>query len=219
MYKILLLEDDELLSETLVDFLSEEQFEIETAFNGEEVLELNFDNHYDLYLLDINVPKINGLDLLQQLRQAGDTTPAIYLTSYKDKATLKEGFLKGADDYLIKPVDPEELILRIQSLLKRCGKQFDNVILKENLVFNPHSRRLLQHNEDLNLPVKVILLLELCLENRGQIVTKDMIVNRLWHASEEYSEGSLRVYVNTLKKVLGKESVSNVKGVGYKVEF
>lgn len=219
MYKILLLEDDTLLSETLEDFLSEEGFKIDQAFDGEEVLELNYESNYDLYLFDINVPKINGLELLQQLRDTGDNTPAIFLTSYKDKETLKEGFVCGADDYLTKPVDLDELLLRIHSLLKRCGKQLDIIELSSNMTFNPQSRRLIQDNKDMNLPIKVITLLELCLENRGQIITKDMIVNRLWSTSEEYSEGSIRVYINNLKKVLGKESISNVKGIGYKVEF
>ena len=219
LYKILLLEDDQLLCETLEDFLSEENFEVDTAFDGEEVLELNFENNYDLYLLDINVPKINGLELLKQLRSTGDETPTIYLTSYKDKDTLKEGFLSGADDYLIKPVDTEELILRIHSLLKRSGKQLVDIVINDRITYNPVSKRLLENKEDLNVPIKVTTLFELCLENRGNIITKEMIVDRLWSPCEDYSEGSIRVYINNLKKILGKESIANIKGVGYKVEF
>jgi len=219
LFKILLLEDDKLLCESLEDFLNEEGFSVDVAYDGEEVLELNFENNYDLYLLDINVPKINGLDLLKQLRDTGDNTPTIFLTSYKDKDTLKTGFLNGADDYLVKPVDLDELILRMTSLLKRCGKEVKEIILHNRILYNPSTKRLVQDNQDLNVPVKVMSLFELCLENRNTIVTKEMIVNRLWSISEEYSEGSIRVYVNSLKKILGKESIHNIKGIGYKIEF
>ena len=83
MYKILVLEDDELFASTVEDFLSDEGFEVDIAFDGEECLELNFKKNYDLYIFDINVPKINGLELLEQLRTSGDNTPSIFLTSYK----------------------------------------------------------------------------------------------------------------------------------------
>lgn len=219
MSKILILEDDKLFCESLEDFLSDEGFEVDTASNGEEALDKNFENNYDLYLLDINVPKINGLDLLKELRQSGDDTPSIFLTSYKDKETLQQGFINGADDYLKKPVDLDELLLRINSLLKRCGKQIQEVTLNNGLMYNPQTKRLLKDDRDLQVPNKVIDLFELCLENRNSIVSKEMIVEKLWSINEEYSEGSIRVYVNNLKKLLPSDSLINIKGIGYKVEF
>ena len=219
MFKILVLEDDELFAETLEDFLEEEDYEVDIACDGEVALEMNYEKNYDLYLLDINVPKLNGLELLKELRASGDETPTIYLTSYKDKQTLQDGFLSGADDFLRKPVDMDELLLRIKSLLKRSGKQIEEVLFANSLVYKPDVKRVYENGTDLNLPVKVLSLLELCLEHRGEIVTKDMIVSRLWSTDEEYSEGSIRVYINNLKKVVGKESFVNIKGVGYKIEF
>mgnify|MGYP005989586653 FL=1 len=219
MFKILVLEDDELFASTLEDFLEDEGFEVDIANDGEECLDLNYEKNYDLYIFDINVPKINGLDLLKQLRNCGDTTPSIFLTSYKDKDTLKEGFVNGCDDYIRKPVDLDELILRIKALLKRNKKQFDIVELNSTLTFNPDTKRVFENNVDLNLPVKITELLELFIENRGSIVTKEMIISKLWNVDEDYSEGSIRVYINQVKKLLGKESVSNIKGIGYKIEF
>lgn len=217
--KILLLEDDKLFAQSIEDFLDEEGFCVDLVYDGQEALEKNFSNNYDLYLLDINVPKLNGLELLKELRDFNDTTPAIFLTSYKDKETLKQGFINGADDYLTKPVDLDELILRIHSLLKRVGKHLDMVELDNGISFNPLTQRVLQNGIDLNVPIKVAQLFELCLENRNAMITKEMIVSKLWATDEEYSEGSIRVYINNLKKILGKDSVCNVKGVGYKVEF
>lgn len=219
MYKILVLEDDELFASTVEDFLSDEGFEVDIASDGEECLDLNFKKNYDLYLFDINVPKINGLELLEQLRTSGDNTPSIFLTSYKDKDTLQTAFLNGCDDYLKKPADLDELLLRIKALLKRNKKQFDVIKLSESVTFNPANKRVYENEEDLNLPIKVLELLELFIENRGEIVTKEMIISKLWATSQEYSEGSIRVYINQIKKLLDKDTILNIKGVGYKIEF
>lgn len=216
---ILLLEDDTLFAQSIEDCLEEEGFNIDIAHDGEVALSKNFHNNYDLYLLDINVPKLNGLDFLKELRAINDETPAIFLTSYHDKETLKKGFLNGADDYLTKPVDLDELILRIKSLLKRSNKHINVVKFDNGLEFNPLTKRMYENGVDLNVPIKVVNLFELCLENKEGIITKEMIISKLWSCSQEYSEGSIRVYINNLKKIVGKECLSNVKGIGYKVEF
>ena len=215
MYKILVLEDDELFASTLEDFLIEEKFVIDIAKDGEECLSLNYENNYDLYIFDIKVPKISGLELLASLRNSEDNTPTIFLTSYKDKDTLQEAFVKGCDDYLKKPVDLDELLLRIKALLKRNKKQFELIKLTETLDFNPINKRIYENGIDLNLPTKILDLIELFIENRGDIVTKEMIINRLWAANEDYSEGSIRVYINQIKKLFSDVNVIvNIKGIG-----
>ena len=220
MYKILVLEDDELFASTLEDFLIEEKFVIDIAKDGEECLNLNYENNYDLYIFDIKVPKISGLELLSSLRNSEDNTPTIFLTSYKDKDTLQEAFVKGCDDYLKKPVDLDELLLRIKALLKRNKKQFELIKLTETLDFNPINKRIYENGIDLNLPTKILDLIELFIENTGDIVTKEMIINRLWAANEDYSEGSIRVYINQIKKLFSDANVIvNIKGIGYKIEF
>ncbi len=219
MYKILVLEDDELFASTVEDFLTDEGFEVDIAIDGEECLELNFKKNYDLYIFDINVPKINGLELLEQLRTSGDNTPSIFLTSYKDKDTLQTAFLNGCDDYLKKPADLDELLLRIKALLKRNKKQFDIINLSKSITFNPANKRVYENEIDLNLPIKVLELMELFVENRGEIVSKEMIISKLWSTSQEYSEGSIRVYINQIKKLFDKDAILNIKGVGYKIEF
>ena len=160
------------------------------------------------------------MELLDQLRTSGDNTPSIFLTSYKDKDTLHQAFLNGCDDYLKKPADLDELLLRVKTLLKRNKKQFDIIKLSNSLTFNTLNKRVYDENEDdLNLPIKILDLLELFIENRGEIVTKEMIISKLWATNEEYSEGSIRVYINQIKKLLDKDTIINIKGVGYKIEF
>lgn len=219
MHKLLVLEDDALFLESLEDFLDEEGFFVDTASNGEEVLELCYENSYDLYLFDINVPKLNGIEVLKQIREKNDETPTIYLTSYKDKDKLTEGFLSGCDDYLKKPVDLDELLLRINSLLKRSGKILNEIKLTDEISFEPKNRRVLKNCEDMLIASKLIDLIELFIEKKDTIITKDMIIDKLWSFDEEYSEGSIRVYINNLKKLIGKDKITNIKGVGYKFEL
>jgi len=171
-------------------------------------------------LLDINLPDISGLDLLKEIRNATDETPTIFLTSFKDKETLKEGFENGADDFMTKPFDMDELILRINSLMKRVKKQ--NHIILENVEFNFDNKEVKVDGKIVKFSLKALELFELFYQNNNAIVTKDMIINRLWNASESYSEGSIRVYVNSIKKLFPDTrvfNISNIKNIGYKIEY
>jgi DNA-binding response OmpR family regulator len=217
MINILLLEDDELFAETLIDYLEECQYNITHVVDGEVFISNAYEENYDIYLLDINVPKINGLDSLKEIREHKNT-PAIFLTSYKDKDTLKEGFLSGADDFLTKPFDMDELDLRIHSILRRSGKAIDTIKI-DDIEYNPELNTIYKNGEDVNLGAKAIELFKLFYENNGKIVTKDMIIERLWGYDEEYSEGSLRVYITKVQKLFNSKKITNIKNVGYKVEF
>lgn len=213
--RILLLEDDLLFGESLQDFLEEEGFEITLCRNGQEALERTFEESYDLYLLDINVPMVNGLELLGDLRRADDETPAIYLTSHQDKETMTEGFEQGADDYLKKPVDMDELLLRINALLRRSkGKPTKRV---GELCLDEAHKTISCNGAMLNLTLKEYQLLSLLMQNSDQVVTKEMIITALWNASEEVSDGAIRVYVNRLKSEVGSMRIENVRGIGYKL--
>jgi DNA-binding response OmpR family regulator len=220
MIDILLLEDDELFSETLIDYLEEfGEYKITYASYSTQFLDLIYENRYDLYLLDINLPDISGLDLLKDIRQSGDNTPAIYLTSYKDKETLTQGFVNGADDFLTKPFDMDELNLRITSLMKRCQKQ--SVVTVGNVEFNFDTKTVKKEGKEVKLGIKAMELFELFYQNNNAIVSKDMIIDRLWSTAEDYSDGSLRVYVNHIKKLFDDDTfkITSIKNIGYKIEY
>lgn len=217
--EILLLEDDELFCESLVDFLEEFDFSIDVAVDGQEVLDKTYENNYDLYIFDINVPKINGLELLKMLRDGKDSTPAIFLTSYKDQDTLHTGFLNGADDYLKKPVDLDELYLRIQSLMKRNGYIQEGVKISDNTIFVYQNQKLIVDGKDVDIPIKVNMLLNLLVINKNKIVSKQQIMDTLWSAQEECSDGSVRVYINQIKKLIPNLDLRNIKGVGYQIQL
>jgi len=215
---ILLLEDDELFASSLIDFLDDEGFEVDHSTHIEKFLDMTYYNHYDLYLLDINIPDGSGLDVLKDLRNSNDNTPAIFLTSYKDKETLKDGFKNGADDFITKPVDLDELMYRIDAILKRVGKQ-TSLIKIEDLIYNPMTKEIFKDNIALRLPIKVLELFELLYANRSKVVSKEQIIDKLWGIDEQYSEGSIRVYINKIKQLLNQNSVENIKGVGYKLNI
>lgn len=218
-YKLLILEDNMLLLQTLEDFLSEYAYVCTLVKSGKEALEACYQNNFDLYLVDVKVPDMNGFEFLQALRHSGDRTPAIFITSLNDQESVRKGFLIGGDDYIKKPFDLRELLLRIKAILARTkGAVDDWFIIDAQYKLNLARKRLFQGTTELDLNRKDFELLYLLVKDRGNVVTKEMICNHLWSSSEEINEGSIRVYINNLKKIFGKESILNIRGIGYRFE-
>lgn len=211
---LLVLEDDELFAQSLEDFLDEEGYETTLVKNGEEAVDLCYERGFDLLLLDVNVPKMSGFEVLANLRKLNKNTPAIFITSFKDKDSIQKGFISGADDYMVKPIDLDELALRINALLKRSHK-LDNIIYINDLPYNPSIAKIGR----VHLNNKCKKLLDLLLENKNRCVSKELIFSQVWEWDETPSDASLRVYIATLKKILGKNSIINHKGRGYSLEF
>ncbi|ADV45760.1 response regulator transcription factor [Nitratifractor salsuginis] len=214
--KILLLEDDRLYSETLCDWLEEEGFAVHPCYDPQSAFDVCYQEPFDLYLFDINLPFQNGLETFRQLRESGDRTPVIFLTSREDKASLLEGFAIGADDYLRKPVDLDELSARVRAALRRKNPQ-------RNIPLGPYrmdtrSRDLFLDGQPMKLGRKLYDLLELFVERSGEVVTQEAIKERLWHSDEEASEGAIRVYIARLKKLF-PDAIENIRGVGYRFDL
>lgn len=215
MIKILLLEDDKLFNETIEDVLEEESFEVFSVLDPYSAMELTYKFKFDLYLFDVNLPYESGFTLLKQLREAGDKTPTIFLTSRNDKVSLTEGFDVGADDYMKKPIDLDELLLRIRALLRRQLR--DEKIKLGEYIVDTQSKELYHNGEVIKVGVKAFELLILLLKAKGEVVTIQSIEEELWSSSEEASLGSVRVYVTTLKKYF--PNIENIRGVGYRLKF
>ncbi len=213
--KILLLEDDPLFGESLVDLLEESGLEVKYTLNGQDALDATFNEIFDIYLLDINVPLINGITLLKELRDSNDTTPAIFLTSHKDKEMLQNGFLSGADDYITKPFDADELILRINALLKRVSSTKFKCI--NQLCHDEIHKSISYKNKELELSKKEYTLLLLLMKHVNNTVPKELILDELWSLSESGSDGAIRVYINRIKQLLPDFKIENIRGVGYKL--
>jgi DNA-binding response OmpR family regulator len=214
--KILFLEDDLLFGETLVDLLEDEGYEVQHCPNGQDALDATFREKFDLYLLDINVPLIDGVSLLGELRDADDDTPAIFLTSHTDKAMLEKGFVNGADDFITKPFDNVEFLLRLKALLKRTKRKQAECV--EKLCHDKLHKCIHYNGTLLELSKKEYELLVLLMDHANAPVPKELIYDELWSSAESGgSDGAIRVYINRLKQLLPTMKIENIRGIGYKL--
>ncbi|MEA2029089.1 MAG: response regulator transcription factor [Campylobacterota bacterium] len=216
--KILYLEDDITLSSTISEFLSDEGFDIVSVYNGQKALDRAYEESFDLLILDVKVPKIDGFELLQALREANIITPTIFTTSLNSINDLSKGYTLGADDYLKKPFELEELLFRIKALLKR-HYQLDNdtIEIDSTTSYNINTKELLNGGESYSLNPKEDRLLRLLLAHRNSCVTFDMIFESVWSFSEEHSHQSLRTYIKKLRQYIGKERIESIKKEGYRL--
>ena len=216
--KILYLEDDITLSETVGEFLVENGFEVLSVYDGYEVLEATYKESFDIFLFDVNVPKINGFKLLHELREANISTPAIFTTSLKGIDDLSMGYECGADDYIKKPFALRELLFRIKALLKREFKSQNEITTISNEAkFNTFTNELYIVDKKTPLNPKESILLKLLLKHQNECVLLEDIYTELWSHDEPPSDMSLRTYIKNLRKLIGKEQILSIKKVGYKL--
>ena len=217
--KILLLEDDINLSETVEEFLRDEGYEVVCVYDGISAEEKIYEQKFDLLLLDVNVPGINGFELLKKIRVEGNETPAIYITSLNSTDNLSDGYESGCDDYIRKPFALKELLLRIQTILKRSffHKNENRVAIKNGIYYDLDGNELIKNDEKVVLNNKEDKLLRLFLKYQNQIISHEKIYETLWDYDETYSDNALRTYIKNLRKILGKESIESIKKLGYKL--
>ena len=217
MTQILLVEDDEMLSELISEYLSEQGYDVTVRADAKAALDTAYERNFDILILDVKLPKGDGFSLLRELRRLGDDTPAIFTTSLNALQDLEIGYKSGCDDYLKKPYELKELLLRIQILLKRKFSHVNDefIELNDGYKFYPSSKTLRQNGQIVNLSNKESELLALFLENKNALLSKEAIFEKIWNYGEEPSELSLRVYVKNLRRVLGKDAIVNRRGDGY----
>ncbi|XOB60927.1 response regulator transcription factor [Campylobacterota bacterium DY0563] len=216
--RLLLLEDDLTLSETVIDYFEEQGFEVKAVYDGEEAQEIIYEEKFDIFLLDVNVPLLNGFELLKKIREEGNTTPAIFITSLNSMNSLEEGFDSGCDDYIRKPFELKELLLRVQTIVKRefSKNKETKVQIDENIIFDTSSNELTKDGEVVQLNFKEQKLLKFFLQNSDELLVHDRIYDYIWDYDEQYSDNSLRTYIKNLRKVLGKDRIVSLKKLGYR---
>ncbi len=217
MTQILLVEDDETLSELISEYLSEQGYDVTVCADAKAALDTAYERNFDVLILDVKLPKGDGFSLLSELRRLGDDTPAIFTTSLNALQDLEIGYKSGCDDYLKKPYELKELLLRIQILIKRKFSHVNDefIELNDGYKFYPSSKTLRQNGQIVNLSNKESELLALFLENKNALLSKETIFEKIWNYGEEPSELSLRVYVKNLRRILGKDAIINRRGDGY----
>ncbi len=216
MIKILYLEDDISLSETISEFLQENGFDVISTYNAIDTLDELYNKNFDILVLDVNVPGIDGFEILKKLRDADIMIPTIFTTTFNSIEDLDKGYSLGADDYLRKPFALKELLHRINVICKRNFNVYDSTIfITKEITFDIRTNRLKKNCEYKKLTKKELELLKLLIKNKNLLVSLDTIYETVWATSETCSEASLRIYINNLRKVIGKEKIINVKKQGY----
>jgi len=220
--KILLVEDDKFLTELLTRMLTEQTYLVETAADGEVGWELVEAFQYDLILLDLMLPKLDGVQFCKKLRDRKNLTPVILLTS-QDSATHKvSGLDAGADDYLVKPFDAEELLARIRALLRRENSNRSSILTWQNLQLNLSSCIVTYNDQLLSLTSKEYKLLELFLRNQQRIFSQSALISQLWSLEEAPTENGVRAHIKALRRKLKQagceDLIETVYGLGYRLK-
>jgi len=216
--KLLLLEDDINLSETLCEFLESKGYEVTSIYDGGDAEACMYQHHFDLFLLDVNVPSLNGFDLLKKVRKEGNITPAIFLTSLNAIEDLEHGYESGCDDYLRKPFALKELLFRIETILKRefFHAPSPSIAIDEGITYDSLNNQLLVNTKAIQLQNKEAKLLKLFLQKKNEIISHEMIMAHLWEYDEQGSDDTLRTYIKNLRKIIGKDRIVSIKKLGYK---
>jgi len=219
LMKILFLEDDPVIGDTVTDFLMDTVIncEVKHCFNSSDALTCAEENSYDLYIFDINVPGISGLELLKSLRSFNDSTPAIFVTAYQELDYLKKAFEIGANDFIRKPFELEELSMRIENI-KRQFSIDEATVITDELSFNPLTHCVINQDKEISLSNKESDVLHYLINNKNRVVSADELLQTLWEFDEMPSDSAIRTYIKNLRQIVGKEHILNVRGEGYRFQ-
>lgn len=223
--KILLVDDDVNMTFLLQENLVMENYETVVCANGEEALQAFHDRYFDLCILDVMMPRMDGFALADHIRKTNKNVPILFLTARNQIADKIQGFKTGADDYITKPFSLKELLLRIKAVLKRSSNGMSAPDLNEfkqvgNMMFNYTFRKLRIGKNELDLSAKEAELLWLLTENLNNLVQRQVILKKIWGDDDIFSSRSLDVYLTKLRKHINNDPLlilQNVHGVGYKL--
>ena len=221
--RILIIEDDKGVSRFIKKGLSEEGFGVDAVFDGEEGLYLASTEAYDLIILDIMLPELNGFEVIKGIRKKGVSVPVLFLTAKNEKEDIVHGLGLGADDYLVKPFAFAELLARIKAVLRRGQKDVEMSKLSVgDLTLNLIDRAVSRSGKNIELAAKEFALLEYLMRNAGQALTRTMILDKVWGYDFDTSSNIIDVHINKLRSKIDKDFDSSLihtlKGVGYVVK-
>ena len=215
--RLLLVEDDRMIGESVRKGLRQDGFAVDWVQDG-RAAELALDSEpYDLLLLDLGLPKKDGLDVLGTLRRRGNAIPVLILTARDAVADRVKGLDAGADDYLVKPFDLEELAARIRALLRRKAGRTDPLIRVGALALNPATHEAFLDGEPVALSAREFALLYALAERPGTVLSRSQLEEKLYGWNEEVESNTVEVYIHALRKKIGTDFIRNVRGVGYMV--
>lgn len=219
---ILIIEDDERIAQNISKGLREKGFDTSIAFDGKIGLKMALNGSFDLILLDLNLPQMNGYQVCAEVRKRNAQIPIIMLTALGETEDKIDGFEQGADDYLVKPFDFRELLARINVFLKRRsseGENNRNIIQVDDLIMNLDTKITTRNDEIIELTPKEFSLLEYLIKNQNRVVSKEEIAEKIWETNTNKSYNVIEVYINFLRKKIDKDFdnklIHTKTGMGY----
>jgi two-component system OmpR family response regulator len=215
--RLLLVEDDAMIGETVQDLLRAEHYAVDWVRDGEAADTALRVQAYDLVLLDLGLPKRDGLAVLRDLRARKDRTPVLVATARDALAQRVEGLNAGADDYVLKPYEFEELLARVRALLRRAAGRAEPVYEHQGVSINPTTREASVQGQSVVLSAREWAVLEPLLARPGTVLSRAQLEDKLYGWGDEVSSNAVEVYIHGLRKKLGAQMVLNVRGVGYMV--
>ena len=216
--RVLLIEDDQLIGDGLKIGLTKLGFSVDWFTNGEDGQEALFQSPYDAVVLDLTLPEIDGLQILDNWRKAGRKNPVLILTARGEVEERILGLNKGADDYLPKPFDLGEVVARLNALVRRQSGATNNILSYQDISFNLHSKLVQKNGKDVVLAPKEVAVLELLLLNKNKVLSKAQIEEKLYSWDDDVSSNAVEVHIHHLRKKLGKDVVRTITKIGYIME-
>lgn len=221
--RILLVEDDERITKALAEAFMDHHYVVDVVHDGQMGWEFVESAVYDVIILDVMLPRLNGIQFCQRLRQRGNTTPVLMLTAKDTSADKVLGLDVGADDYVIKPFDLQELLARVRALLRRGNSALPPVLEWGNLRLDPNSCEVTYCEKILSLTPKEYGLLELFLRNPGRVLSREMILDHLWSFEDIPGDDTVKTHIKRLRqklKIVGASStlIETVYGLGYRLK-
>ncbi len=219
MKRILVVEDEKDIQNIIKAFLENAEYKVETADDGLDAINLIQNNNYDLILLDIMLPKIDGFTICEMIRK-NSNVPIIILTALTDEESQLKGFDKLADDYITKPFSMPVLLKHIEAIFRRTNNSNENTsILKyKNITLNTENYEVYVDNQKVTLTFREYEILKLFLENQGKVFTRDNILNSIWNYDYFGDDKIVNTHIKNIRKKLGYEYIETVRGVGYKID-
>ena len=218
---ILIVDDERDLVNALSAILKQHNYAVDCAYNGEDGLEYALSGIYDVVILDVMMPKMDGFETLKRMRAKNITVPVIMLTAKSDVTDKIDALNGGADDYITKPFDTQELLARVKALLRRGTKMTDNSLKIGNTVLDRDTYELVANDKKISLGKKEFQILEILMLNANKCVEKERLIEKIWGYDSEAEYNTVEVYVSFLRKKLAAVNsdaeIRSVRGIGYTV--
>jgi DNA-binding response OmpR family regulator len=215
--KVLIVEDEHKIANSIKKGLELENYVTDTAYNGRDGLDLASSGDYDVIVLDLMLPVLDGMEVCRQLRLGGIHTPILMLTARSQVLDKVKGLNAGADDYLAKPFAFEELLARVKALNRRPQKLNGKVLKVGEIALNTQSQVVTKSGKEIDLSVKEFGLLEYFLRHPNQVVSKDRLISAVWNYDTNILPNTVEVFIGSLRKKIGKDFIKTVRGFGYKL--